>query len=82
MQAIARSVITSDQTERHQGQGRQQKKTQATAGLLAIEGTPEIGDTLAKGGTPETVGNPCREPTAQEYKQKTTEMLPVFICLF
>jgi hypothetical protein len=55
MQAIARNVRTSEQTGRHLWQGCQQKKeTQVTAGLLAIEGTPAIGDTLAKGGTPET----------------------------
>ncbi len=63
MRAIARSVITSDrQMERHQGQGCQQRQEmQATA----------------KAGTPERVGNPCQEPTAQEHQQKTTEMLPV-----
>jgi hypothetical protein len=45
MQAIARNVRTSEQTERHLWQGCQQKKeTQVAAGLLAIEGTPAIGD--------------------------------------
>jgi hypothetical protein len=49
--------------ERHQGQGYQQRQeTQATANA----------------GTPERVGNPGQEPTAQERQQKTTEMLPLF----